>query len=64
MAPNLSPVEIGFIDFLFRKRDLLRARVAGRDDREMREMLALMEDMLAGRERPALAKLKPIKTMA
>jgi hypothetical protein len=53
------PVEVGFVDFLFKKRDILRAQAAGRDDPELRKKLVFFDDLLANRERPALAAIKP-----
>jgi hypothetical protein len=59
MTPHRTvPVEVAFIDWLFKKRDLLRVEVAGRDDPELRKKLVFFDDLLANRERPALAKLK------
>jgi hypothetical protein len=58
------PVEVAFIDWLFRQRDLLRAQVAGRDDPKLRYELSVFDELLERRERPALAKLKPINQKA
>jgi hypothetical protein len=53
-----KPIEVAFIDFLFRQRDIWRAQVAGRDDPKRRDKVVFLDEILEHRERPALAKLK------
>jgi len=58
------PVVNAYISFMFRQRDLWRAQSAGRDDPKLRREIAILDEILERRERPALAKLKPIKPKA